>query len=63
MLPQSQDTLALLRQAFRAGEVGIVPLVTAQRAFIAISHEYLETRVASRLALVALESILGGVTP
>ena len=63
MLPQSQDTLALLRQAFRAGEVGIVPLVTAQRAFMAISYEYLETRVASRLALVALESILGGVTP
>ena len=48
ILPQSRDNLALLQQAFAAGEVGIVPLVTAQRAFIAISHEYLETRFASR---------------
>ena len=63
ILPQSRDNLALLRQAFAAGEVGMVPLVTEQRAFLAISNEYLETRFASRIALVALESILGGVTP
>jgi len=43
--------------------VGIVPLVTEQRTFITISNEYLETRLAYRTALVALESILGGVTP
>ncbi len=63
ILPQSRENLVLLRQAFAAGEVGIVPLVTEQRAFIAISNEYLETRFAYRTALVALESILGGVTP
>jgi outer membrane protein, heavy metal efflux system len=63
ILPQSQENLALLRQAFTAGEVGIVPLITEQRAFIAISNEYLETRFAYRTTLVALESILGGVTP
>jgi len=63
ILPQSRDNLALLRQAFSAGEVGIVPLVTEQRTFITISNEYLETRLAYRTALVALESILGGVTP
>ena len=63
ILPQSRENLTLLRQAFSAGEVGIVPLVTEQRAFIAISNEYLETRFAYRTALVALESILGGVTP
>ena len=63
ILPQSRDNLGLLRQAFTAGESGIIPLVTEQRAFIAISNEYLETRFAYRTALVALESILGGVTP
>src|SRR6266581_4374001 len=63
ILPQSRENLELLRQAFTAGEIGIVPLVTEQRAFIAISNEYLETRFAYRTALVALESILGGVTP
>jgi outer membrane protein, heavy metal efflux system len=63
ILPQSRENLSLLRQAFSAGEVGIVPLVTEQRAFIAISNEYLETRFAYRTTLVALESILGGVTP
>lgn len=63
ILPQSRENLVLLRQAFAAGEVGIVPLVTEQRTFIAISNEYLETRFAYRTALVALESILGGVTP
>ncbi len=63
ILPQSRENLALLQQAFSAGEVGIVPLVTEQRAFIAISNEYLETRFAYRTALVALESIIGGVTP
>jgi outer membrane protein, heavy metal efflux system len=63
ILPQSRENLSLLQQAFSAGEVGIVPLVTEQRTFIAISNEYLETRFAYRTALVALESILGGVTP
>ena len=63
ILPQSQDNLSLLRQAFSAGAVGIVPLVTEQRAFIATSNEYLETRFAYRTALVALESMIGGVTP
>ncbi len=63
ILPQSRENLELLRQAFTAGEIGIVPLVTEQRAFIAISNEYLDTRFAYRTALAALESILGGVTP
>lgn len=63
ILPQSRDNLGLLRQAFTAGEVGIVPLVAEQRTFIAISTEYLETRFAYRTALVTLESILGGDTP
>jgi len=63
ILPQSRENLSLLRQAFSVGEVGIVPLVTEQRTFIAISNEYLETRFAYRSTLVALESIIGGVTP
>lgn len=63
ILPQSRENLDLLRQAFAAGEVGIVPLVTEQRAFIAISNEYLDTRFVYRTALVALDSILGGGTP
>jgi len=60
LLPQSRENLALLQHAFSAGEVGIVPLLTEQRQVIALSTEYLETRFAYRVALVALDSMLGG---
>src|SRR5207249_5492605 len=41
ILPQSRVNLSLLRQAFSAGAVCIVPLVTEQRVFFAPSNEYL----------------------
>lgn len=63
ILPQSRENLDLLQQAFAAGEIGIVQLLTEQRAFIATSNEYLETRFAYRTGLVALESIVSGGTP
>ncbi len=63
ILPQSRANLGFLQQAFTAGQVGIVPLVTEQRAFIALSNTYLETRFAYRTTLVTLETLLGGVTP
>ena len=59
ILPQSRENLTLLRQVFAAGEVGIVPLVTEQRAFIAINNEYLETWLAYHVALATLESAAG----
>lgn len=59
ILPQSQENLTLLRQAFAAGEVNIVALLTEQRAFIATSNEYLDTRFAYRAALLTLEGIVG----
>ena len=63
ILPQSRENLALLQQAFAAGEIGIVPLVTEQRAFMDRNNEYLETRFAYRTSLVTLESLVGGGTP
>src|SRR5262249_4822675 len=63
ILPQSRENLALLQQAFAAGEIGIVPLVTEQRAFIDRHNDYLETRFAYRTSLVTLESLVGGGTP
>lgn len=63
IVPQSQANLGFLRQAFTAGQVGIVPLVTEQRALIALRNDYLETRFAYRTTLVALETLLGGGTP
>lgn len=59
ILPQSRENLTLLRQVFAAGEVGIVPLVTEQRAFIALNNEYLETWLAYHVALATLESAAG----
>ncbi len=59
ILPQSQENLTLLRQAFAAGEVDVITLITEQRAFIATSNEYLDTRFAYRAALANLESIVG----
>jgi cobalt-zinc-cadmium efflux system outer membrane protein len=63
ILPQSRENLDLLQQAFAAGEIGVVQLVTEQRAFIDRHNEYLETRFAYRTSLVALESMVGGGTP
>ena len=63
ILPQSRENLALLQQAFAAGEIGMVPLVTEQRAFMDRNNEYLETRFAYRTSLVTLESLVGGGAP
>ena len=63
ILPQSRANLDLLQQAFATGEIGIVQLVTEQRAFIDRNNEYLETRFAYRTSLVTLESSVGGGTP
>ncbi len=63
ILPHSRANLGFLQQAFTAAQIGIVPLLTEQRVLITVSHEYLETRLAYRMALVALETLLGGVTP
>lgn len=63
ILPQSQANVGFLQHAFSAGQIGMVPLLTEQRAFVALRHEALETRLAYRAALVALETLLGGVTP
>jgi outer membrane protein, heavy metal efflux system len=63
ILPQGRENLTLLQQAFTAGEIGIVPLIAEQRAFIDRNNEYLETRFAYRTSLVTLESMVGGGTP
>jgi cobalt-zinc-cadmium efflux system outer membrane protein len=63
ILPQSRANLDLLHQAFAAGEMGIGPLITEQRAFIDRQHDYLATRFAYRTSLVALESSVGGGIP
>lgn len=59
ILSQSSENLELLRQAFSAGELGIVPVIGEQRAFMAINLDYLDAQLAHRLALVALEGIVG----
>jgi cobalt-zinc-cadmium efflux system outer membrane protein len=59
ILPQSRDNLTLLQQAFTAGEMDIVALVTAQRTFLTTNQEYLDTLLAYRAALTALESHVG----
>jgi cobalt-zinc-cadmium efflux system outer membrane protein len=59
ILPQSRENLTLLRQAFAAGEIGIVALITQQREFIATNNEYLDTRFEYQEALAVLQSSTG----
>jgi cobalt-zinc-cadmium efflux system outer membrane protein len=63
ILPQSRANLDLLHQAFAAGEFGIMPLITEQRAFLDRQNAFLETRFAYRTSLVTLESMVGGGSP
>lgn len=60
IVPQSRANLELLQQAYTAGSVGLINVITAQQSFLATLLAHLEARLDYCLGLVRLDSLLGG---
>jgi len=59
ILPQLEENLKLVREAYRLGEVGILTVIEEQKKFFEVNDGYL-TALSNRLAaLVRLESVVG----
>ncbi|MDD5167578.1 MAG: TolC family protein, partial [Syntrophales bacterium] len=59
ILPQLEENLKLVQEAYRLGEVGILSVIEEQKKFIEVSDGYLTALYSRQSALVKLESAVG----
>ena len=56
IIPQLEENLKLVQEAYRLGEVGILAVIQEQKKFYEVSDGYLAARHARQIALAKLES-------
>ena len=59
ILPQLEENLKLVREAYRLGEVGILAVIEEQKKYFEVSDGYLAARFNRQSALVKLEAAVG----
>lgn len=59
ILPQLNENLKLVQEAYRLGEMGIMAVIEEQRKFIEVSEGYLSARHSRNVALAKLEAAVG----
>ena len=60
IIPQLEENLKLIQEAYRIGEVGILAVIEEQKKFFEINDSYLTALYSRQTALVKLETALGG---
>jgi len=60
IIPQLEENLKLTQEAYRVGEVGILAVIQEQKKFFEVSEAYLAVMLDRQIALVKLESSVGG---
>ncbi|HLO26866.1 MAG TPA: TolC family protein, partial [Geobacteraceae bacterium] len=66
IIPQLEENLKLVQEAYRLGEVGILSVIEEQKKFFEVNDGYLSALYARNVALIKLESavavdLTGGV--
>ena len=59
ILPQLEENLKLVQEAYRLGEVGILTVIEEQKKFFEVNDGYLAALYNRQTALVKLESVVG----
>jgi cobalt-zinc-cadmium efflux system outer membrane protein len=59
ILPQLEENLKLVQEAYRLGEVGILTVIEEQKKFFEVNDGYLAALYNRQSALVKLESVVG----
>ncbi|HLB24964.1 MAG TPA: TolC family protein, partial [Nitrospirota bacterium] len=59
IIPQVDENLRLMQEAYRLGEVGILNIVEEQRKFVELNEKYISSRRDTAKAVAALESAIG----
>jgi cobalt-zinc-cadmium efflux system outer membrane protein len=59
IIPQLEENLKLVQEAYRLGEVGILSVIEEQKKFFEVNDGYLSALYNHQAALVKLESIVG----
>jgi len=59
ILPQINENLKLVQEAYRLGEMGIMAVIEEQRKFIEVSEGHLSARYSRNVALAKLEAAVG----
>lgn len=57
IIPQLEENLKLTQDAYRLGEVGILPVIQEQKKFFEVNDGYLTALHSRQIALVKLESV------
>ena len=60
IIPQLEENLKLVQDAYRLGEVGILTVIEEQKKFFEVNDGYLTALYNRQVALVKLESVVGG---
>lgn len=60
IIPQLEENLKLVQDAYRLGEVGILTVIEEQKKFFEVNDGYLTALYNRQAALVKLESVVGG---
>lgn len=60
IIPQLEENLKLVQEAYRLGEVGILTVVEEQKKFFEVNDGYLTALYNRQVAFVKLESVVGG---
>jgi len=60
IIPQLEENLKLVQEAYRLGEVGILTVIDEQKKFFEVNDGYLTALYNRQAALVKLESVVGG---
>lgn len=61
IIPQLEENLALVQEAYRLGEVGILTVIEEQKKFFEVNDSYLAALYNRQTALVRLEAAVGEV--
>lgn len=59
IIPQLEENLKLVQEAYRLGEVGILTVIEEQKKFFEVNDSYLTARYARQTALAKLEAAVG----
>lgn len=60
IIPQLEENLKLVQEAYRLGEVGILTVIEEQKKFFEVNDGYLTALYNRQVAFVKLESVVGG---
>ncbi|MCM2357166.1 MAG: TolC family protein, partial [Geobacteraceae bacterium] len=59
IIPQLEENLALVQEAYRLGEVGILTVIEEQKKFFEVNDGYLTALYNRQTALAKLEAAVG----